>query len=1597
MGDPAKKQLQDNQSSDTVADSSDGLAPGKRPLTTPSRGNGTDTPGKRSGTQDLKPGSPEERGGRAPKGSGKTAAPAGGGGAGAGGKVTAGGAKSAGGGGGGAAASFGAGGGVLGDGIKAQLTQFNTTVKGNADSVQQPPGTGGSPKKDSEEDHAKKVAQYEDGVDGIADMIGDLDAFDDLCSAFGGTFSDPDPSAQQAALNKIRGSKPFHNLAQMWQGALDGGPDSEKMQQVFERQFTGRGFFGSTEKAYALVRDDAKRQAKQDADAAAAAKKAKAAKAKAEKDAQDAADKAAGKTNAAAGSAKAIDGGAGGAASVAGLNAVVPADMTPIAGFAEFSKVTDADFGHLMANADTHAGLFAENAKEGQFSRRNDQILEQLKEAGGGFKEGFIDTAKWGIVAHFGDKVAGGAAEKLLGEKVPIVGPIIMIAMDPPWKGSYWSGKGSVSDKLGTGAHDIAHAFNMDAFKSCHSAGDVVGVLCAKLADLFSGFQEILSVISRLVNTLSALCLILGAVLIGVGCALAWLGIGAGLIAAGGWLVEAGEVLGDIGLALMPICLALSAIALVFRTAAAYMVPADVYAEQLAAEGGAADEFGKQAGTRVGLATARAVEEATPNAPKPVTANDAAAGGGAAKTEGAAEAKQVEASTKATGDAMQKVADSAPKAKEGGGTHEAPKQEPVEHAEPKAEQKPEVEHPADEAKAKDEAKEKGEEKEKEGEGDEHEKEGEEKDEGDENDKADDAKEKSVGRKFVESLGHQLVEAVKTSASLGRNLGRLGEAVKGLGRLSDVKTASRRGLARHIEGLEKSLSNAEPKIKELNEKAAAHEEAMNAALDELVQGEGKLSKAEVDKLNKQVRESEAAWADAKTKADNLKETLEGAVADAKEGAKHERMPDEEEREGSSAEDEDGSPHSAEEKLRKAEDELKETKGELKKIKKENAQLEKEVADARTALESAKAEKAHADAEQAEAAKDPANKEKVEASKQVAEHDAAMARAQELAEKSGRIKSAEARRKVSEGALKKTIGKPCEVGGEPHKITAFGPDGVTVEPAAGGPAKTVKPAEVKGAELPSDFQAQAEKLAKAKTDLATEMGDEKAPAGDYANRLEQNANRIRAEEGKRYSTPKKQAKWAQTKKAAAEWDAPGKKSASEVEEAQKELDAKQEEAADKRHEQEKLEDEAKDLDNETARLRRAKSDHRRTEQQMEKGAELMSIVLSLDHKLGMVFEAGWDLPMMALGALYTKAKALITGHQEGEDKHDKYAVLGMDGEGEEKKAGEEKTADAKKEQPDEEGSADDKKPTEPGADAKAADGKKPDDKAKEPEEKKEAEGEENREAELEKVKEEAQKSGAKEAMFEALLALRPPQDIALLGDHRKRAGEAAVKAKDSHAWAHKCYQAELEVTRLAEQSQQMAESGKPMHKRAQEMKAPIEKSKGDERDRASGLGGAEPGDIKGADPQMGGLVVQLISKLADHSDRLSQKPDAGGVKGEDMAGSQDKASQEGAQRSQQSKSHSSAQQQFLDQALELRARQEASVAKNIQSLEGKSREELSIRDQIRQHKAQALADEAQARGEAEAEAAIFNEGWSRASTWQEAFEAKRKAMKETGGGE
>ena len=133
----------------------------------------------------------------------------------------------------------------------------------------------------------------------------------------------------------------------------------------------------------------------------------------------------------------------------------------------------------------------------------------------------------------------------------------------------------------------------------------------------------------------------------------------------------------------------------------------------------------------------------------------------------------------------------------------------------------------------------------------------------------------------------------------------------------------------------------------------------------------------------------------------------------------------------------------------------------------------------------------------------------------------------------------------------------------------------------------------------------------------------------------------------------------------------------------------------------------------------------------------------------------------------------------------------------------------------------------------------------------------------------------------LALRPPADVSLLSDHRQKAADAFVRYRDAHDRAYQAFVNEQAVGKIAHATGQLAEDGKPLHAQAQQMRGPLEKSKGDEQQRQSTVAGAQTGDVKGADSRMGGLVMGLISKIGDNSDHLSQKPDGGGSNGGQMS--------------------------------------------------------------------------------------------------------------------
>ncbi len=776
----------------------------------------------------------------------------------------------------------------------------------------------------------------------------------------------------------------------------------------------------------------------------------------------------------------------------------------------------------------------------------------------------------------------------------------------------------------------------------------------------------------------------------------------------------------------------------------------------------------------------------------------------------------------------------------------------------------------------------------------------------------------------------------------------------------------RGLSTRQETIEKK---AEAAAKEL-EKLGENSKAKKAQLDELmskVKDGDTLEPEELADLNDQIEQARDALEKAKAAAERTQkavETLEKMNARAKNGqSKPDQATAEDESGSDAAKDNNGEDESNWAKRREAETKRDEAREHLKEAKTKQGELEEQIEGTKHQLEAAKAQKAKADTDANAAVdkleNDPANEAKQAAAKKMADHDAALARAKDLRAKAGKIESAETRRKAAEAKLDGAVGAHVEIGGEPGTIESIGADGVVVKTAAG--EKTVQPDALDGAGLPAGFKENAQKLATAKQELAAlTEGESGGNAGAIAHDMQQRATDI--ERGERIgNNPQKQAQRGQDKKLAADWNSqvdeakgPANQAGDAVERAQKQLDDETAQLAKNKEQQTELETEGNAQEAEARKLRRTIQDHRSTEGWMEQTPEMLA-------NLG-----GWLIGVLGLQESLDAAKAKL---------------LGLVGAKPEPKKKPEVAAAAT-----------------PGAPAGPTIGPAP-----EKPEKKDGGGDaggggEDKSGEAAKLRAEALEIGAAQATYEELVAMRPPADVSLLGDSREKAAQAAVRYHDAHDQAYKCYLAEVAVGNLAHDSAQLAEQGKPLQKQAQQMQAPIEKSKSDEAQRSQSLAGAQPGDVKGADSRMGGIVAELITKISSNADHLSQKPDAGGASGGQMAGGQDKAKQQADARSKEGQSNSQQQQQFLDQALQLRAKQDASVAKNIQSLEGKQQEELSIQGQIKGRKAAALAEEAAARAECEAESAKFNEGYARASTWAKQYEAKRAsgAKPEGGGG-
>ncbi len=503
-------------------------------------------------------------------------------------------------------------GGVDASGVVASFNAKQTSVQGQSGGIARPQGgPAGGQDPNASEDSERKLEQYEDGVDGICEMIEDLDAFDDLCEAI----DDDEPTSRH--LNRVMANEHAGRLPKMWQGALEGGEVASQMQRAFNSEFDGRGFWEETELAFEMICREAKARATPEPEAAGAKAEAK----DAESNAQDAT------RDANQGGEEGGDGvGGGTGADVAPVDPSIAAflgssveDVAPTIGeFESFRSITDENFA-AITDATTHRTAFCANPPDIE-QGRGGQVMEALFEnlIGSGvssFTDQLVDGLVWDNVGKLGDMAVQGLTKGKLG--TPFVGPIIQLAQNPPWTAGAWGfGEGGPFTSLGEGWDNLGNT--LEGFNSAESAGDYLGLFCAVAADLFGMLRDLIDGICTVLSTLSALCYVVGGILIIVGIALLWLaGVGAPLVSAGGWLTRMGGILGRVNTVLEPVVIMLSGLVMVLRALAALMVPSDLYAQQLQGVGEDASTFGEKGGAKLGDMAAEATNEAIADAVSP--------------------------------------------------------------------------------------------------------------------------------------------------------------------------------------------------------------------------------------------------------------------------------------------------------------------------------------------------------------------------------------------------------------------------------------------------------------------------------------------------------------------------------------------------------------------------------------------------------------------------------------------------------------------------------------------------------------------------------------------------------------------------------------------------------------------------------------------------------------------------------------------------------------------------------------------------------------------------------------------------------------------
>ena len=298
------------------------------------------------------------------------------------------------------------------------------------------------------------------------------------------------------------------------------------------------------------------------------------------------------------------------------MGSSVEVEAPAIPAFDQLSQVTDDQFSRVLFERNHQLGLSNGVASGDTGVGRGGQIWGQFRDNFfGSFIESgtdqFIDTMVLDTLGNFADK--GLTAISRGAFRAPFVGPLIGLIKDKPWSAESWTGEGGILTKMGDGGQSLGR-FGTNLMTAIQggeglSGMDRVGIFCAALADLFGGFHDIIGGLQSIVGILSAVSYVAGGILLAIGLCLIWLPIGPVLINISAWLIRAGGVLGRIATALGAVVLALSLLTTIFRTAAAVMVPAEMYAQQLEGVGDAAGDFGQAAGNKVADTAAQGIKD----------------------------------------------------------------------------------------------------------------------------------------------------------------------------------------------------------------------------------------------------------------------------------------------------------------------------------------------------------------------------------------------------------------------------------------------------------------------------------------------------------------------------------------------------------------------------------------------------------------------------------------------------------------------------------------------------------------------------------------------------------------------------------------------------------------------------------------------------------------------------------------------------------------------------------------------------------------------------------------------------------------------------